>query len=77
MSNREPLACHCMTSLDNISATAFTNLDYNSDSAKKLLMQLVMDFRDTFGDESTRPDKNAFRNVSSDTLDDSFSDPKL
>ena len=34
---KEALACHCMTTLDNISATAFTNLGYNFDSAKKLL----------------------------------------
>jgi hypothetical protein len=39
-----PLAVHCMTSLDDISATAVTSGSYDSKSATKLLNKLIYDF---------------------------------
>lgn len=42
------LVCHCLTTMDDLSGVAITNTAYGALFAKKLLNQILLDFRDFF-----------------------------
>ena len=42
------LACHCLTTSDDLTAVAITNLGYDQKFAKKLLNQMLLEFREYF-----------------------------
>ena len=42
------LICHCLTTMDDLSGVAITNNAYGALFAKKLLNQVLLDFRDFF-----------------------------
>lgn len=42
------LQCHCLSSEDDLIAVALTNQDFNSTFAKKMLREIILNFRDYF-----------------------------